>query len=518
MLRVRKKSSLIFLLAIYILAGLLLIPVYKNQINPDGISYINISYYLLEGRYIDAINAFWNPLYSIFLTPFLLFFDKLSSTKVLSFVIGFFTLIGLRLLSNRYNLSKSLKDLLSLIIIPNLFYFAYSVVSADFLVLCFYIYYLYLVFEPTYYDKIGKAILIGLLGFFAYLARSYAFYFFIGHLSLISFTTFLRHASALIRKKIILSFVIGMTVFLILSSFWIGLVGLKYGKLSLGHEGGFVFASVAPDLKEPLFYNGLVKPVKNLDTSIWDDPIFLKKKSWSPLRSIDNLLYYLKPIYNNAHGIYVELAYFYHLSLPIVFGYLLYFLNLKNRSVRHRINLLTLLTFFLYPVGYILIYVEERFIWLNLVLVLFMGISLLQVVLNKLKFNALSRVLLLAIAVLFFTYYPIKKLVILASELKKGCIVCQTLEKEKVRNKNIASNHNWGFSLIYSFYSQSRYFGMTIPEADAQNILDELRRNNIEYYLVWGESNLDEKLKKNYQLIAEVRPENLKILKRKDIF
>jgi len=108
--------------------------------------------------------------------------------------------------------------------------------------------------------------------------------------------------------------------------------------------------------------------------------------------------------------------------------------------------------------------------------------------------------------------------VILASELKKGCIVCQTLEKEKVRNKNIASNHNWGFSLIYSFYSQSRYFGMTIPEADAQNILDELRRNNIEYYLVWGESNLDEKLKKNYQLIAEVRPENLKILKRKDIF
>lgn len=47
-------------------------PAILELINPDGISYIAIAQHWADGRFADAINAYWSPLFSLLMVPWLL--------------------------------------------------------------------------------------------------------------------------------------------------------------------------------------------------------------------------------------------------------------------------------------------------------------------------------------------------------------------------------------------------------------------------------------------------------------
>src|SRR5688572_4382331 len=86
---------LLMIFVLYFLAAAWAVSAYRYQINPDAISYISIAQKYLAGDFGAAINAYWSPLYSWLLMPFLAIgIPALLATKVLTVFLGFGSLIA----------------------------------------------------------------------------------------------------------------------------------------------------------------------------------------------------------------------------------------------------------------------------------------------------------------------------------------------------------------------------------------------------------------------------------------
>ena len=104
----KKNWDLIVVLILYSLLTVIYLHYYQYKIGGDELSYINIAHEYAVGKWGDAINGYWSPLYSWLMTPFLL----LGSTplyavyvsKIVSIIIGFFTIISVNRLSRTFEL------------------------------------------------------------------------------------------------------------------------------------------------------------------------------------------------------------------------------------------------------------------------------------------------------------------------------------------------------------------------------------------------------------------------------
>jgi len=76
-------------LIVLIVAGIRYVPVFRYEMNPDGCSYMNIAKQYLDGNFWDAVNAYWSPLISWLLIPFMVAgIDAPLATKILSVIVG----------------------------------------------------------------------------------------------------------------------------------------------------------------------------------------------------------------------------------------------------------------------------------------------------------------------------------------------------------------------------------------------------------------------------------------------
>lgn len=123
--------------------GIYWIEFYQYQLNPDGVSYLSIAQKYVHGDFADAINGYWGPLYSWLLTPLLAVGTfPLLAAKIGSLAIGLVTLIGLRFLSYRFEMSEMTRNVLLFAMIPILVAFAFSTITADLLLVGVLVYYL----------------------------------------------------------------------------------------------------------------------------------------------------------------------------------------------------------------------------------------------------------------------------------------------------------------------------------------------------------------------------------------
>ena len=147
----KSNISLIMALMTFLILGIILIRYYQYQINPDGLVYIKIAKTYLMGDYNNAISAYWSPLISWLLVPFLIYglnpLYLLFSNKVLALVIGFFTLIGIGKLSYKFEMNETIRTVILFLAVPVILYFAYSVITPDLLLVCILVYYFNIIFD-----------------------------------------------------------------------------------------------------------------------------------------------------------------------------------------------------------------------------------------------------------------------------------------------------------------------------------------------------------------------------------
>lgn len=166
------------------------------KISGDELAYIDIAHAYAVGNWESGINGYWSPLYSWLITPFLLFgsnpVNAVYISKIISLIVGIFTIISVRRLSRSFKMSKKIERSLLFSLIPSFLLFSYLYTTPDMLLVGVIILYLSVIFDPKYPDNYINGILCGLIGATAYLTKSFAFPFFLVHFLLFNLILFFQ--------------------------------------------------------------------------------------------------------------------------------------------------------------------------------------------------------------------------------------------------------------------------------------------------------------------------------------
>ena len=214
----KNNKDLISVLICYSLVSALLMNFYMYT-GGDGIAYISIARYYAAGNWADAINGYWSPLYSWLMVPFFLYgvktINAVHITHFVSLVAGFFTIIGMWRLADKFELGVNTKRAIIVSIIPLILSIALIYDTPDLLLVCILVYYFSTIFDPQYHDKLSKGVVCGILGALAYFSKTYALAFFCTHFLFFSILYYFRDLNKEKRKNILKNLFLGCIVFVL---------------------------------------------------------------------------------------------------------------------------------------------------------------------------------------------------------------------------------------------------------------------------------------------------------------
>ena len=143
----------------------------------------------------------------------------------------------------------------------------------------------------------------------------------------------------------------------------------------------------------------------------------------------------------------------------------------------------------MYSSGYLLIHVQDRYIWPVIILLMFCGFYLLDN-LHHDKILGLKLLNVFIIIIMFsFITAPAVGLITYPIEDVNSYSLSEVLETDYHIHGNIASNDLWEQTNRISFYLNSQYYGLPKNINNSQELENELKRNDIDYYFVWGNSS-----------------------------
>ena len=487
-----------FTLSVFLLSGFCLLEAYQYQINTDGVSYLSIAQRYLNGDFRGAINGYWGPLFSWLLAPILfLGLPPLLAAKILSVLIGLATLIGIRLLAQRFELSESHQNFMLFSLIPVILFFAFFVITPDLLILCVLLYYLAVIFDAAYHRDKNKGALCGLLGSFAYFAKSFGLPFFIAHFLIFNCWHYLRSATTAEKKTVLQNFASGLAVFVILSGSWIYLLSQKYQHFTFSTSATYSLALLNSQLSPfAVSRPGLLPPPDSAAISAWEDPAFKKFQTQSHTAASDDLaiashsifsppalIKLINRVRNNAPVLRKHLQSFSVFSSVIILAAFLScfrFTKIKpSRSAPY-----ALVTLAIYGGGYSLIFLEARYMWIASILVVLIGFHLLGRLSRPVLVNKIGITIILLGFVLSYCYKPIKYLANNRHTGKNLYLLSKQLKDHYDIHGNIASNDHWVSLIGLAFYNNYKYFGRVGENLTFEELQHELEDNDIDYYFV----------------------------------
>lgn len=490
---INNNWELIVALIIYTISASILLNYYL-YLGADTISYINIAKTYASGNVFEAINGYWSPLFSWLMVPF---FNLSSSqiqyvfiTKIICIIIGFFTIISITRLYNKFEMDRTIKRVFLFTLIPVILYFSLTINTPDLLVVFILFYYLSIIYDSQYSTRLYFGIFCGVLGSLAYLTKSYLFFFFLAHFILFNMIYYWKSNSD-VKKKVLKNLLLGLTVFFLISGLWIGAISDKYGKFTISTAGEYNQGIMGPEYMghHPLYEVGLIEPPTNYSTSIWGEPSFTKMEHWSPLASMDTILYEFKLIEKNIFKSFLLIETFFTISIFIIISALIVILKSKADKLSKERILYLLITIFIYIGGYTLILVEWRYFWFIFVLIMFTGFYIVNTLFESKSINFNMRNILLIILILAFVFQPIYELFLFMDDEDPDYVLSNNLKNLGIQGGNLASNEEWVRMNGIAFYLNSKYYGIPEKTNNITNLEKELYDNRIDYFFVWNDTN-----------------------------
>jgi len=510
------KNYLVLVLLIYLVAGTLLLKYYRYQINPDGISYISIAQKYLNGDFSNAVNGWWGPMFSWLLAPLLLFgVDPLLTAKILNLLIGVAAIIAVRALSYRFEMPKLIRTVILFSTVPVVLSFAFSDITPDLLLMTLLSIYLWNVFCPDYAVNKKWGLQSGFWGGVAYLAKSYAFPFFIVHFFVMNVFHYFRNETKQEKKKVVHNFLTGALIFALISGAWIGLISSKYGEFTFGTSGKIAYGSVTSAGFQGLgvYWQGFLEPPNETALSVWEDPSHLKVPPRQPLGfwgNIGNQFTITTGIIFKMVNMFVKFSI---LSVVVAIAYVLFWLRRFNIKTMPAEVLFPTVAIVIFAGGYSLITVNARYIWLLFIMLMLMG----GYVLGRLRLfesNFFTKTRRTVLLIIFFLSFAIPAYQGLKSYANRGRWVhelSRVLERRVTKDSKIAANTNWAGSLFLSYHLDCKYYGAQKKNISKIELKRQLEKYAIDYYLFWGGAAPDLGFLSNYEEITGGRIPGLRI-------
>lgn len=474
------------------------------RLTADSMLYFSLAQKYISGDLSNAINGYWGPLLAWLLVPFLYFgTSDVFAINTLNLILGIFIIIGIWRLSYRFEITELIRSIILISLIPIVLKFS-VVQPMDFLLLCFLVYYLVIVFGRNYPDRMTNGILCGILGALAYLSKSYAFPFFVIHFLIMNVLHYFRNTTISDRRHVLRNAVAGFVLFFLISGAWIMIIGNKYGYYTISTMTKTNFNAPGPEAMGgglefgvPVFSEGFFEPPNKTAFVIWEDPSYLRGQHWSPWDSIAHFKHFIRlTLKNISDGLRISED-FSTLSSAIVITSILLLVSLPVNTWLSQGSLLyPLLTIIIFTGGYVLFHFEERYLWLTNVLLLILGGYVLTVLFQKDFFNSSARkaILLICFAISFI-FTPLKYVI----QVSRGGMdndmyyVSTDLKQYNIKG-NIASNREyvpvqdaWHKTFRLAYWLDTRYYGQAREHINEAELKAELDKYNIDYYFFWGE-------------------------------
>ncbi|ADZ08980.1 hypothetical protein Metbo_0729 [Methanobacterium lacus] len=507
----------------YFFLVILIFPYFQFKILGDEISYINIAHAYALGHWANAINGYWSPMYSWLMVPFLIIFGfkpiyGVYISKFISIFIGLFTIFCVRRMSQKLDINKNIERILLFVLVPSITFFVLLYNTPDLLLASLLILYLSILFQRNYADNLKYAVLCGIIGALAFFTKSFAFPFFIITFILFNLIFYFRIKIQIQRKNILKGSILGLTIFLLISGLWIGVIDEKYDKPTISTSGEYNQALVGPEYKvnimdtgiSPIYYKGLIEPPNEDTISIWDEFSYMNLDKWNPFGSWQNMNYELNLIVANiVYSFNITESYLPIAIILLISMVVVAFSKSIKKTSRNNLKYL-LLTIFVYTGGYCLITPEWRYLWFIFLLLMISGFYIIDLLNKNNVITVKTRNIMLIFLICTLIFQPILEINYFVNQKDNSYYLSNSLQKEFNINGNLASN-SWS-TLEIAYYLNSKFYG-NITTDNSTLLNQELMKFNIDYYFSWNSTsnyNLS-----NYHEITNNKIDGLKIYSRK---
>jgi hypothetical protein len=298
---------------------------FREQINPDGLAYIRIAQYYLNGQTDLMVSGYWGPLLSWLIVPWLLVFDDpllaahaAVAVSAVVFLFGCFCVLrAVRLPGTAIMIGTWITAFLSV---------AWSgvVITPDLLMAGLFCCGTSRLLSDKWVANTRTALGAGIVLGTAYLAKAVALP--VSALMIIALAgTNVAVCQSSLRQTVRATTII-VAGFLIVAGPWIGILSYKYGHPVFSTSGPIAHAIVGPPDMARYQPDKLhfYKPDPGRITTL-EDRTNLPYNTWSPLENVAYAVHQAKVIHRNAHTIVQYLKTFDWLGLGLVsaiFGYL----------------------------------------------------------------------------------------------------------------------------------------------------------------------------------------------------
>ncbi len=456
----------------FVVVAALLLPFYRYQLGPDAISYISISKEYAAGYWREAVNAYWGPLYSWCIVPFLLaHVPGMLAGRLVELGAGVLALFALRPIALHLRLSQLSSRVFPWVAAAMILAFAMKINSPDLLFTAVLLLYIGIIADPAYPSTRQSGAVCGVLGALAYLTKSYGFFFFLAHFVAFTALHWYRNTSSAQRVRIAAHFFAGLAVFFAVSSAWILTLHAKYGTWMLSTTGEFNYRLVGPKSGGYPHFRHLMSPTSEHAITAWQDPSPSWLPEWHALGSRSEMKHEAKLIYTNAKAVFRFWTYTTPLFTAFLFLYIVFCLNSSTRTIG---CIYLLLTIGLFSCGYLLVTVQDRYFWLTDLLLLCIAFRTLDLLSKASSLTPSAKAVLVAGVVLSFLVNPVLTLRGHFLEDRGLYHWAESIEQSPPIRGRLASCADWQDSAYLAYVLDIPYYGVPSPTPEADEVARDL--------------------------------------------
>jgi len=483
-------------LSIYSAFGIYLFPHFRHHIFTDGVSYISIAKKYLSVGFPGAVSGHWSPGISWLLAPFLHFgMDPADAFNIINIMTCFFLIVELRKVLNDLRVGREVSDATLILSVPVFLWMAYCVMSPDALVVLVMIRYFRISSGASCFTGKYGGIAAGATAGIGFFIKTYVLAFFFLHFTIAGLYHYFKNTDAEIRKKIAANFVTGIIAASIIASFWVVKLYERYSRLTIGTSGNYNYTLMFSEVRgEPVLYRGFFPPSDPAAISAWEDPPTnpVGRNPYLNPKDLASLASFFSANLADSFRYYFEWSVF---SIPILsVSFLMTLLYAAGKlGVDEKVPFYTI-SAIIYPCAYYMLLVEERYVWINKIILMALGSYILTFVFERKKpeFSRAAKYVIAALLALTFCAEPLFRLHGNFNSGKDFFELSETLGLKYKIAGNLASDSRWADNLCLSYFLGARYYGQPAPTWSSAKTAAEVSKSGIDYFLVWNRR--DEKL------------------------
>lgn len=480
-------------MVLYILVWKLLDPYLGYMLDSDCVAYLTIANRIAKGEYLLSINGLWSPLNVWCIVPFIKNdIDAFLAAKIVNGIFGGILIIQFYTLLKRFKLEPFIQNIIMLAVPLIIGFYAYFQLFGDLLQLIFVMLYVRLIISKSFYSSYGYTILSGVIMGIGFYAKAYSFVFFLLHFNV--FLLWSYYSSKITLKRAALSSLFGIVTCIVVILPWSFALKQKYGEFSLsGHAGKLNMSwyinrgkSFKPEIKL------LIPPTYQDSPSFWEDPYLSQTNLSSPFSSAAHFARWIARIIHTifvAIGCFTEITF---LSLAFLFiGIYFYFFRkekLAKEIVDFDMQILTL-TVLVLPIGYLMMHIETRYIWLNTFLLLILGAKLLEKFNSVIFHHYLYRIAAVLLVVSFLVL-PALQIEQLKYKNKSLFELSEVLKQNKIKGSFTSNVEDAGPMWVVAYLTGNQFYTIERSDYTKPELIAELKRYKVDYYLLDIENNV----------------------------